>query len=111
MTIAHRPGELKRTKNYIQIYPVSEGYLRKIPVSRRVKCPSPLGIFASPLNRYFSQITLTNMIYLYKMDFGTVPTVWYFVDFHIKWILELFRQCGILLTFIFNSTLYQNAVF
>jgi hypothetical protein len=26
-----------------------------------------LGIFASPLNRYFSQITLTNRIYLYKI--------------------------------------------
>ena len=39
-------------------------------VSRTVKCPSPLkrlGIFASPLNRYFSQKTLTNRIYLYKM--------------------------------------------
>jgi hypothetical protein len=45
--------------------------LRKIPVSRTVKCPSTLkqlGIFASPLNRYFSQITLTNRIYLYTMD-------------------------------------------
>jgi hypothetical protein len=30
--------------NIIQIYPVSEGYLRKIPVSRRGKCPSPLYI-------------------------------------------------------------------
>ena len=26
-----------------------------------------LGIFASPLNRYFSQITLTNRMYLYKI--------------------------------------------
>ena len=44
-------------------------YLRKIPVSRTVKCPSPLkrlGIFASSLNRYFSQITLINKLYLYK---------------------------------------------
>jgi hypothetical protein len=42
----------------------------KIPVSRTVKCPSPLkrlGIFASSLNRYFSQITLANRIYLYKI--------------------------------------------
>jgi hypothetical protein len=31
---------------YIQIYPVSEGYLRKIPVSRTFDCPR---------NRYFSQ--------------------------------------------------------
>ena len=42
---------------FIQIYPVSEGYLRKIPVSRTVKCPR---------NRYFSQITLTNRIYLFN---------------------------------------------
>ena len=49
---------------------LSEGYMRKIPVSRTVKCPSllkRLGIFASPLNRYFSQITLTNRIYLYNI--------------------------------------------
>ena len=45
--------------------------MRKIPVSRTVKCPSllkRLGIFASPLDRYFSQITLTNRIYLYKIS-------------------------------------------
>jgi hypothetical protein len=66
--------------DFIQIYPVSEGYLRKIPVSRTVECHSPLfanrlfakntgfedsqmsldakalGIFASPLNWYFWQI-------------------------------------------------------
>jgi hypothetical protein len=28
--------------NYIQIHPVSEGYLRKIPVERRGKYPEPL---------------------------------------------------------------------
>jgi hypothetical protein len=28
--------------NFIQIYPVSEGYLRKIPVERRGKYPEPL---------------------------------------------------------------------
>ena len=33
-------------------------------VPRRLK---RLGIFASPLNRYVSQITLTNRIYLYKI--------------------------------------------
>ena len=27
---------------YIQIYPISEGYLRKIPVERRGKYPEPL---------------------------------------------------------------------
>jgi hypothetical protein len=37
---------------------VSEGYLRKIPVERR-------GKFDCPQNRYFSQITLTNRIYLF----------------------------------------------
>ena len=39
----------------------------KIPVSRTVKFPSTikqLGRFAYPLNRYFSQMTLTNRIYL-----------------------------------------------
>ena len=42
--------------------------MRIIPVSRTVKCPSllkRLWIFASPLNRYFLQINLTNRIYLY----------------------------------------------
>ena len=39
-------------KGYIQIYPVSEGYLRKIPVERRGKYPEPL--------------TLTNRIYLFN---------------------------------------------
>jgi hypothetical protein len=42
---------------FIQIYPVGEGYLRKIPVSRTFDCPR---------NRYFSQITLTNRIYLFN---------------------------------------------
>ena len=37
---------------YIQIYPVSEGYLRKIPVERRGKYPEPL--------------TLTIRIYLFN---------------------------------------------
>ena len=41
----------------MQIYPVNEGYLRKIPVERRGKYPR---------NRYFSQITLTNSIYLFN---------------------------------------------
>jgi hypothetical protein len=39
----------------------------KIPVSRTVKFPSTikqLRRFAYPLNRYFSQMTLTNRIYL-----------------------------------------------
>ena len=53
---------------YIQIYPISEGYLRKIPVKRRGKYPEPLrrGTFDCPRNRYFSQITLTNRIYLFN---------------------------------------------
>jgi hypothetical protein len=45
---------------FIQIYPVSEGYLRKIPVERRGK------YLDCPRNRYFSQITLTNRIYLFN---------------------------------------------
>ena len=52
-----------------QIYPVSEGYLRKIPILRTGKISLVakwLGKFASPLNRYFWQITLTNRIYLYN---------------------------------------------
>ena len=48
-----------RLCNIIQIYPVSEGYLRKILVERR-------GKFDCPRNRYFSQITLTNRIYLFN---------------------------------------------
>ena len=54
---------------YIQIYPVSEGYLRKTPVERRGKYPEPLqrrGTFDCPRNWYFSQITLTNRIYLFN---------------------------------------------
>ena len=44
--------------------------LLAVKYSRTVKCPSPLkrlGIFVSPFNRYFSQITLTNRIYLNKI--------------------------------------------
>jgi hypothetical protein len=55
----------------MQRYPDSEGYLRKIPVTSTDKFPSPLrllGKFASPLNRYFPQITLTNRIYLYNIS-------------------------------------------
>jgi hypothetical protein len=54
---------------FIQIYPVSEGYLRKIPVERTCKYPEPLwrrGTFDCPRNRYFSQIPLTNRIYLFN---------------------------------------------
>ena len=49
--------------DYIQIYPVSEDYLRKIPVERRGKYPER-GTFDCPRNRYFSKLTLTNRIYL-----------------------------------------------
>jgi hypothetical protein len=55
----------------MQRYPASEGYLRKIPVTSTDKFLSPLwrlGKFAFPLNRYFSQITLTNRIYLYNIS-------------------------------------------
>ena len=55
--------------NFIQIYPVSEGYLRKIPVERRGKYAEPLKRrekFDCPRNRYFSQTTLTNRIYLFN---------------------------------------------
>jgi len=54
---------------YIEIYPVSQGYLRKIPVERRGKFPEPpqgQGKFPCPRNRYLSQITLTNRIYLFN---------------------------------------------
>jgi hypothetical protein len=56
----------KQTSYFIQIYPVSEGYLRKIPVERRGKYPERRGTFDCPRNRYFSQITLTNRIYLFN---------------------------------------------
>jgi hypothetical protein len=36
------PFILNYLENYIQIYPVSEGYLRKIPVERRGKYPELL---------------------------------------------------------------------
>ena len=49
--------------DYIQIYPVSEGYLRKILVERRGKYPER-GTFDCPRNRYFSKLSLTNSIYL-----------------------------------------------
>jgi hypothetical protein len=45
------------SRNIMQRYPASEGYLRKIPVTSTDKFLSPLwqlGKFASPLNRYFS---------------------------------------------------------
>ena len=53
---------------FIQIYPVSECYLRKIPVERRGKFPEPPQRrvrLDCPRNRYFSQITLTKRIYLF----------------------------------------------
>ena len=49
---------------YKYIHPVSESYLRKIPVERRGKFPEPP--LDCPRNRYFSQITLTNRIYLFN---------------------------------------------
>jgi hypothetical protein len=49
--------------DYIQIFPVSEAYLRKIPVERRGKNPEQ-GTFDCPRNWYFSKLTLTNRIYL-----------------------------------------------
>jgi hypothetical protein len=55
--------------DFIQIYPGSEGYLRKIPDERRGKFHEPLkqrGKFSSSRNRYFSQITFTNRIYLFN---------------------------------------------
>jgi hypothetical protein len=54
--------------------------LRKITVSRTVKCSSPpkrLGIFASPLNRYFSQITLTIKINTIKvLNSESIVIIW-----------------------------------
>jgi hypothetical protein len=53
-------------KGYMQIYPVSEGYLRKIPVERRGKYLEWQGTFDCPRNRYFTQITLTNRIFFFN---------------------------------------------
>ena len=53
----------------IEIYTVSEGYLRTTPVERRGKYPEPYkrrGKFDCSRNQYFSQITLTNRIYLFN---------------------------------------------
>ena len=89
---------------FIQIYPVSEGYLRKIPVSRTVKCPSPLkrlGIFASPLNRYFSQVTLTNRIYLYK-------TLYPIIDEKNKWRKDFGTMHVMRLYLIVSSSLVKQ---
>ena len=33
------------------------------------------------------------VFFVFLLDFGNVPTVWYFLFFY--WILEMFRQCGI----------------
>ena len=55
----------------IQIYPGSEGYLRKIPVERRSKFHEPhmrRGKCSCPRNRYFSQITLTNTFALKTIE-------------------------------------------
>jgi hypothetical protein len=55
----------------MQIYPASEGYLRKITDESRGKFPEPTKRrekFVCPLNRYFPQITLTNRIYLYNIS-------------------------------------------
>ena len=55
--------------DFIQIYPGSEGYLRKIPDERRGKFHEPpkrRGKFFCSRNRYFSQITLTDRIYVFN---------------------------------------------
>ena len=33
-------------------------------------------------------------LFVFLCDFGTVPTIWHYLFFY--WILELFRQCGII---------------
>ena len=53
----------------MQTYPVSEGSLRKYWLRGETNIPSRLsdeGKFSCPRNRYFSQITLTNRIYLFN---------------------------------------------
>ena len=64
--------------NFLMVeIPTPKPYIFMIRVTRQIKfliAQAPgegglerLRIFASPLNRYFLQITLTNRIYLYKM--------------------------------------------
>ena len=38
-------------------------------------------------------VSLLPLSTIFLLDFGTVPTLWYFLFFY--WTLELFRQCGI----------------
>jgi hypothetical protein len=48
--------------------------------------PSPLGKLASPLNRYFSQITLTNRIYVFKNQLPVtshVTEIFYHIHVHV----------------------------
>ena len=83
--------------------------MRKIPVSRTVKCPSPLkqlGIFASTLNRYFSQITLTNRIYLYIIP----PYIWMLSsDWYFLPILRVFfRFFHITVVFVLGNSKYHG---
>ena len=55
--LRHLAASMDHGEYFIHIYHVSEGYLRNIPIERRGKYPG---------NRYFSQITLTNRIYLFN---------------------------------------------
>jgi hypothetical protein len=59
--INHRFAKYTTCKKIMQINLKYMHVKDKIPVLRTVK-------FAYPLNRYFSQITLTNRIYLYKIS-------------------------------------------
>ena len=94
------------------MYPVSEGYLRNIPVSRTVKCPLPLlkrlGIFASPLNQYFSQITLTNRIYLYNIVVDNNWSKW--ISRRILYISFCLRR-DIALTNRFSQIVHMHCIY
>jgi hypothetical protein len=76
--------------------------LRKIPVSRTVKCPSTLkqlGIFASPLDQYFSQITLTNRIYLYII-----------VSFNLSSIFVIIMVIGVILVIMVILEIHETFI-
>ena len=60
-----------------------------------------LGIFASPLNRYFSQVTLTNRIYLYK-------TLYPIIDEKNKWRKDFGTMHVMRLYLIVSSSLVKQ---
>jgi hypothetical protein len=45
-------------------------------------------------------------LFVFLLDFGTVPTVWHYLFFY--WTLELFRQCGMSNRKTNNATLSEQ---